>query len=163
MLSSAKSRVLLAATAVALATAPAVAGTDGAILNVRVTVQDACTIEGGTLDFGTYSVGQQAEKAASGAIRYSNCAAGTFKIALDGGNSGSVANRQMTNGEATLNYQIYRGSNHSQVWGATASDAQGVTVLVPGSGDVTIFGLIPGGQNVPAGTYTDTVTATLIF
>ena len=163
MLSSAKSRVLLAATAVALATAPAVAGADSAILTVRVTVQDACTIEGGTLDFGTYSSGQQVEKAASAKIRYSNCAAGTFKIALDGGSSGSVANRQMSNGEAALNYQIYKNSNHNQIWGATGNEAQGVNLLVPGSGDVEVFGLIPAGQSVPAGTYTDTITATLTF
>jgi spore coat protein U-like protein len=36
-------------------------------------------------------------------------------------------------------------------------------LLVPGSGSVPVYGRIAGGQNVAAGTYTDTVNVTLTF
>lgn len=161
MLSSTKTRLFLAAAA-ALVAAPAAADTDTDILTVRVTVQEACTIAGGTLDFGTYNSGQQAEASAEGSISYNNCAAGTLDIALDGGTAGDVQNRQMANGDSTLGYQLFKNSAASQVWG-TGDDALQQQLLVPGSGDISVYGRIPGGQNVPAGTYTDTVNVTLTF
>lgn len=162
MLSSAKSRVLLAAAAVALAAAPAVAGTDSAILTVRVTVQEACTIEGGTLDFGTYSSGQQVAADADGTISVNNCAASTLEIALDGGTASDIANRKMANGDSTLQYQLYKNSARNQLWG-TGDDSLKQQLLVPGSLDIGVYGRVPGGQNVPGGTYTDTVNVTLTF
>ena len=125
-------------------------------------MQEACSITGGTLDFGTYNSGQQADASAEGSISYINCAAGTLDIALDGGTSGDIQARQMANGDSTLQYQLYKNSAASQVWG-TGSDALQQQLLVPGSGDIAVYGRIPGGQNAPAGTYTDTVNVTLTF
>jgi spore coat protein U-like protein len=162
MLSSWKPRRFLAAAVVACAAAPAAAGTDTDVLTVRVTVQEACSIAGTTIDFGTYSSGQQAALDAQGNLNYTGCAAGTLTIALDGGASGSVTGRQLTNGDASLGYQLYRNSARNQIWG-TGSDALQQVLLVPGSGSVPVYGRIAGGQNVAAGTYTDTVNVTLTF
>jgi spore coat protein U-like protein len=166
MLSSWKPRLLLAAaatTAMAAASESALANSDSDILTVRVTVQEACSITGSTIDFGTYSAGQQAALDAQGAISYSNCGAGTLNISLDGGTAGNVANRAMSSGNSgSLSYQLYRNSARNQVWGSGA-DAQQVVLLVPDSGSVPVYGRIPGGQNVPSGTYTDTVNVTLTF
>jgi len=161
MLSSAKSRLLLAAV-VAFAAAPAAADTDTDILTVKVTVQEACTIAGNTLDFGTYNSGQQAALDAEASVSYSNCAAGTLEIALDGGAAANVAERAMANGDSSLRYQLYKNSGRSQIWG-TGSDALLQQLLVPDSGNIPVYGRIPGGQNVPAGAYTDTVNVTLTF
>ncbi len=152
------------AAALAVATAGAAAANpDTDILTVRVTVQEACSIAGSTIDFGTYSAGQQAALDADGAVSYSGCPASTLTIALDGGSAGDVANRAMTNGSGDiLNYQLYRNSARNQVWGEGA-EAQQVVLLVPGAGDVQVYGRIPGSQSVPAGTYTDTVNVTLTF
>ncbi len=162
MLSSWKLRRFLAAAVVACAAAPAVAGTDTDILTVRVTVQEACSISGTTIDFGTYSSGQQAALDAEGALNYTGCAAGTLTIALDGGASGNIAGRQMTNGDASLGYQLYRNTARNQVWGS-GSDALQQVLLVPGAGTVPVYGRIAAGQNVAAGTYADTVNVTLTF
>jgi spore coat protein U-like protein len=69
----------------------------------------------------------------------------------------------MTNGSGgSLNYQLFRNSARSQVWGSGA-EAQQVVLLVPGSGNVPVYGRIPGSQNVAAGAYSDTVNVTLTF
>jgi spore coat protein U-like protein len=97
MLSSWKSRILLAAAAIVVGSTSVLAQeTD--TLTVQVTVQEACSIAGTTIDFGTYTAGQQAALNAQGNISYNNCAAGTLTIALDGGGAGNVANRVMANG-----------------------------------------------------------------
>ena len=164
MLSSAKPRLFLAAAGLALAAAHAfAAGTDTDVLTVRVTVQEACTIAGGTLDFGTYNSGQQTALDAQGTIGYNNCAKGMLTIALDGGTANNVASRQMKNGGASLNYQLYTNSGRSQVWGNADGDTVKQTLLEPSSGIIAVFGRIAGGQNVVGGTYTDTVTVTLTF
>lgn len=162
MFSSWKPRLLAAAAFVALAGVSADAQeTD--VLTVQVTVQESCSIEGSTIDFGTYSAGQQATLHAEGTISYNNCAAGTLTVSLDGGNVGNVGNRAMGNGNGdSLSYQLYRNSARSQVWG-TDGDAMELVLLVPDSGTVPVYGAIPGGQNVPGGSYTDTVNVTLTF
>jgi len=163
MLSSAKPRLFLAAAVLAITAAPAfAAGTDTDVLTVRVTVQEACTIVGGTLDFGTYSSGQQTALDAEGTISYNSCAAGTLTIALDGGSAANVNNRRMASGDSQLGYQLYRNSARSNVWG-TGDQALERVLLVPDSGSIPVYGRIPGGQNVPGGNYTDTVTVTLTF
>lgn len=163
MLSSWKPQLLVAASAVAIvAAAPAFAETDTDTLTVRVTVQESCSIAGTTIDFGTYSAGQQAALDAEGDISYNGCAAGTLTISLDGGTAGSVDNRQMTNGDAELDYQLYANSARNQVWG-TDNNALQKVLLVPDSGTIPVYGRIAGGQNVAGGTYTDTVNVTLSF
>lgn len=154
-------RLVLAAAIAALALPVAAAETD--VLTVRVTVQEACSIAGTTIDFGTYTGGQQADLDAQGAISYTSCAAGTLTIALDGGNSGNVAARQMGNGNGdNIGYQLYRNSARSQIWGSGA-DAQQIVLLETGSGSVSVYGRIAGGQSVAAGSYADTVNVTLTF
>ena len=162
MFSSWKPRLFIAGALVALAGASASAQeTD--VLTVQVTVQESCSIEGSTIDFGTYSAGQQAALNAEGTISYNNCAAGTLTVSLDGGTVGNVSNRSMGNGDGdSLSYQLYRNSARNQVWG-TGGEAQQIVLLVPDSGTVPVYGTIPGGQNVPGGSYSDTVNVTLTF
>lgn len=132
-------------------------------LTLQVTVQEACSISGTTLNFGTYSSGQQAALDAEGSISYSSCPEGTLTIALDGGGAGDVASRRLTaGGGSTLDYQLYRNSTRTQVWGS-GSEAQQIVLLVPDSGTVPVYGRIPGGEDVTAGTYTDTVNITMAF
>lgn len=140
----------------------AAAGTDTATFTVSARVQNACTVVGGSLDFGTYDAGQPEDLDGVGTIRLENCT-GTVTIELDGGSSGDVQNRTMrqSGGNATLRYQLYVDETRTRVWG-TGSDASQVMVLVD-SLPVNVYGRIPGGQRVPPGTYTDTVNVTVNF
>lgn len=147
----------------ALAVAPALAGTSTDTLSIQVAVQNACSVGGTTIDFGTYSSGQQATLDAQGNITFSGCAAGTLTISLDGGNAGNVNGRSMSGGGGdSLSYQLYRNSARSQIWG-TNGDALQQVLLAAGSGTITVFGRIPGGQEVASGGYTDVVNITMEF
>lgn len=164
MLASRQYRFAFMAAFLAFTASPSFAATsDTDTLTIKVTVQEACTIAGTTLDFGTYTGGQQDALNAQGQLSYNGCATGTLTIALDGGAAGDVANRAMTReGGGALAYQLYRNSGRTQLWGSGA-EAHQVVLLVPGSGAVPIYGRIPGGQEAAPGAYTDTVNITMTF
>lgn len=140
---------------------PANSGTDTDVLTVTATVLSACSLSGGTLNFGSYTSGQTANLDVNGVINYVNCS-GSLSFALDGGVSGNINARQMQQGASRLNYQVYRNAVRNAVWGSGA-DAQGVVLVGTQSGSITVYGRIPSGQVVPDGTYTDTVNVTLTF
>lgn len=152
---------LLSLLAAAAALAPVHAGTDTDQLTVTATVQSGCSLSGGTLNFGSYISGQQTDLDVTGTINYVNCT-GNLTFTLDGGSNGSVSARQMRSGANRLNYQIYRNSSRSAVWG-TGSDAHGVILLTPQSGSVQVYGRIARQQTVPDGVYSDVVNITLSF
>ncbi|MEZ5826231.1 MAG: spore coat U domain-containing protein [Geminicoccaceae bacterium] len=141
--------------------APAIAATDTATLTVSATVASSCSLNSATLDFGTYSSGQSANLDSAGTIGFDNCE-GNLTFELDGGQSGAVQSRTMASGGNTLTYQLFRDSNRTNIFG-TGSNALQQLLLVPQSGTVPVYGRIPQGQAVPAGTYTDTVNITLTF
>lgn len=153
----------IAAVAILIAGSGAQAGTDTGTLAVTVTVSDICSIDGGVLDFGTYSGGQSTALDAAGTISYVGCSAGTLTFALDGGSNGNVDDRKMENGGGnSLKYQLYRNSGRTQVWG-TGNRALAMQLLLSGSGSIPVYGRIPGGQDAASGTYSDSVNVTLTF
>lgn len=154
---------LLAACLVAVLGGPATAATTSGTLSVSVVVRPSCTVSGATLDFGTYSSGQAADLTGFAQISYSNCPAGELRFELNGGANGTATARKLSDGRGgLLNYAIYRNSARTQNFGQ-GSEAKLVTLTAPGSGQVSIYGKIPGGQAVAGGTYTDTVVITLDF
>lgn len=148
--------------AAALDARPAAGGTETAVLNVTATVTSNCSVSGGTLAFGTYVSGQQANLDVQGTINYVNCAAGVLTFELDNGANANGSQRRMKSGQNFLNYEIYKTSARTSRLGSGPDGLQ-VQLLQGGGGNVAIYGRIPGGQNVPAGSYTDTVTITLTF
>ncbi len=147
-----------------LVAATSEAQTETGQLTVTATVLSSCALEGGTLDFGTYISGQSEALDATGRISYVNCS-GRLTFELDGGSTGNVGSRRMNGPDATLSYQIYRSAARSSVWG-TGGDAFVLPLPEgsnPASGDLVVYGRIPGGQSVPGGSYTDIVNITLTF
>ena len=143
------------------AAGPAAAATDTDQLVVTATVASGCALSGGSLNFGEYITGQAQDLDAVGQINYTNCI-GNVSFELDGGQSASIANRQMSSGASRLRYQLYRNSSRTAVWG-TGTDAQGLTLLIPQNGRVDVFGRVLRGQGVAAGAYSDVVTITMTF
>jgi len=81
-------------------------------------------------------------------------------------NSGLIATRTMRSGANSMNYNLYRDSGRSQVWGQTSGvDTGSISLTVPNNGSangtLVIYGRIPALQNVPAGTYSDSVQITV--
>ena len=125
-----------------------------------------CTISSASgLSFGPYNVFNTSPTTGSGTLTVDSCSTGkpTYTAALSTGISGTYSLRTMTNGTNTLQYNLYTTSGHTNVWG----DGTGSTRTVGGNGTSsstqTIYGNIPAGQDVSAGTYSDSITLTISF
>jgi spore coat protein U-like protein len=143
-------------------TGGAVAATKTGTFTVTVAVQSACAVTGATLDFGTYTAGQTTDRDLRADIAYSDCGPGTITLELDGGGAADVAARKLRSGTNVLNYNLYRDSNRTALFG-TGTNARTATLTGVSSGIFSVFGRIPKSQAVPVGTYTDTVNITLTF
>lgn len=90
----------------------------------------------------------------------------TLRITLSAG-SGTFAQRHMSNGASTLNYNLYTTLTNTTIWGDGTSGtsylnpANSNGLQSPGTFTMVVYGTVPA-QAIPAsGTYTDTLTATM--
>ena len=89
----------------------------------------------------------------------------TTTIGLDNGANASSGQRRMKDGTTDyLNYFLFSDTGRTTAWG----NAAGSWVVPPAAPDKTarpysVYGRITAGQDVPAGTYNDTVIATVNF
>ena len=153
----------LVGAAAALAPTEAPAPTKTGTLAVSAVVQSNCALTGGTMNFGTYTSGQTANLDVDGTISYANCPVGNLVFELDGGDAGNVNARKMTSGSNALNYQLYRNSTRSAIFGTGTANAYTEVRLISGGGSIPVYGRIASGQTAPAGNYADTVDITLTF
>jgi spore coat protein U-like protein len=158
--------------ALVLAT-PAGAATASATMTVTATVIATCTISSGNLAFGNYdAVGTNATVPLVGTatIRATCTQGAAATVDIDAGlnpsGTGNAQQRRMKGtGTNYLAYGIYSDAAHSQAWGTKTS---GTTVSVTGAGgttpvSLTAYGSVPSAQNVPVGTYTDSVAVTINY
>lgn len=67
----------------------------------------------------------------------------------------------MSSGAAQLGYNLYTSFSRSVVW---ADGIVGSSVSSSGTNvDLTIYGRIAAGQNVPAGAYVDAITVSITY
>jgi spore coat protein U-like protein len=163
-----KSRLLGVACATAMLATPAIgiAATATTTFQVTATVLSVCTVSATNLAFGNYDASSGTPNDASSAVTTtcSNSTAYTVALNAGTGSGATVAVRRMTNGANTLDYSMYTTAGRTTVWG----DGTLSTVTQAGTGNgagqaLTVFGRIPTGQYVTAGSYTDTVTATVTY
>lgn len=132
---------------------------------VTATVENSCVVTANNLAFGTVNVISGADVDATSTIDVTCTNGATYEVGLDGGGAADVANRAMSDGgTGTLNYSLYSDTGRTTNWGNTT----GVDVVAgTGSGSaqtLTVYGRIPQGQTtVAAGSYTDTITATVTY
>lgn len=147
------------------------AATDTANLVVEAEVTANCSISTTGLNFGQYDpVGTHAstDLDGTGTIQVTCTSGSTGAITLsqganaDPGSTDDVPLRRMTDGAEFLGYFLYQDSGRTTVWGNSATTD--VDHLGTGtSTDVTVYGRVTAGQNVAAGSYSDTVVATITF
>jgi spore coat protein U-like protein len=144
------------------------AATATANLAVTARVIQQCTITApNTLAFGDYdpvSANATANLDASTTISVA-CTRGSTAvwIGLGLGANASGAVRRLASGAERLNYEIYRETGRTTVWGNTSATGVSYTPTSRAATNLTVFGRVPGGQDVAVGTYTDTVVATINF
>jgi spore coat protein U-like protein len=111
--------------------------------------------------FGVYNTLSASSLDAAGSVSVTCDVTSSFQIALNKG-QGSFAARQLQSGANVLYYNLYTDALRSLIWG----DGTVGTTLASGSGTAatyTVYGRVPGGQNLPAGSYSDSITVTLNF
>jgi spore coat protein U-like protein len=158
--------IALVAGATALAAPSSYATSKTATFDVTLTVQDDCSIAANPMDFGTTGMmGKNIDQASTLAV---TCTAGTpYNVALDAGTAAdsTIASRKMANagGTASIDYNLYSDVARTQAWGQTVGTD---TVSGTGNGDaqsINVYGRVPAQTTPAAGTYSSTVTATVIF
>jgi spore coat protein U-like protein len=124
-----------------------------------------CTISTTPVAFGDYNVLSSTPKTTTGTVTYQCTLGVNIIVTLGRGSSSAFDPRTMRNGAEVLNYNLYREAAYQTIWGDGTGGTQTytalATVLFPTT--VTVYGRLPAGQNVAAGSYTDSVVATIIF
>lgn len=134
----------------------------------------SCSVTADPLDFGTYNPIDSSNVDATGnlSVRCGALIAGvniSYEVTLSAGASGNQTARTMSNGSSTMAYNLYTNSSRTIVWGdgnggtGTITNGYFLNLIFPRTDDFPIYGRIPSGQNAEVGTYTDTITATVIF
>ena len=148
--------------------ATASAATATANLGVSATVTNNCTISTAPLAFGTYDpVAANASASLEGTgtvtVACTKGASPTIGLGLGSHASGSI--RRMNDGSSNyLSYELYQETGRTTVWG-TSGAALLSPVAAPSKAprNFTVFGRVLGNQDVPSGTYSDSVVATVNF
>lgn len=124
-----------------------------------------CSISTTPVAFGDYNVLAAAPKTTTGSVTVQCTLGVSIVVTLSRGSSSVFTPRTMRNGAEVLEYNLYRDAAYQTVWGdgtgSTQSYSTLVTLLVPVT--VTVYGHVPAGQNVAAGSYGDSVVATIVF
>jgi spore coat protein U-like protein len=138
---------------------------------VTATVPAICRATASALAFGTYTQGNgDVDGTSAVSVR---CTTGTgFTVGLNaGGTTGAtVTTRSMLSGTNQLGYSLFRDSGRTQNWGQTIGTdtlaGTGAGIAPASAVALTVYGRIvdsTANQNVPAGSYTDTITVTVTY
>jgi spore coat protein U-like protein len=160
-------RLVLASSvaAAALIAAPANAATQQTTFLVTANVNSSCTISAADLVFGDYDpTGGDVDGQSNVTLNCTNSS--PWNVGLNAGTfaGATVTTRKMTGpGAYSLSYGLYSDAARSTNWGNTVGTDTVSGTGTGGSQIVTVYGRIPGTQNVGAGGYQDTITATVTF
>ncbi len=155
----------------ALAVGTTTAATTTASLGISASVAAKCSVSTTAVAFGAYDpLGTEATtpKDANGAVIVTCTKGWQNRIDLDlGANSPGPGVRRMLGSVAGnyLTYELYSDSAGGTVWGSGAGN--GFTPAAPAPDKnpqtFTVYGRVPAAQDVAAGSYSDTITATVNY
>lgn len=134
---------------------------------VSATVTTNCVISAQPLVLGTFDGTNNLENSSDITV---SCTSGTpYSVNLSTGGSGDFANRILSNGAANLLYNLYTSSGYNTIWGDNTSGTGRLGGTGAGMGTpqtLTVWGRLLASQNqgaIDAGSYTDTITATIVY
>ena len=165
-----KRTVLIAAilTAITITAGSAFAATQTANLVINATVIQNCVITTTPLDFGNYdpvvaNAATDKAETTAGVVNVA-CTKGSTGLRIDLGNGANFSgSRRMTNGTDFLAYALHTNAGHTTAWGSGATGLAISNAPSKVSRPFPVYGLIAQNQDVAAGSYTDTVVATINF
>ena len=155
-----------------LSSTPAHAGSASASMSISADVSANCTISAGALAFGAYdpvSANAASPLDGSGQLTVQCTMDAVASVELgqgdnaDAGSTDAAPLRRLSDGAGNfLSYALDQDAAHTTVWGNTAGTGVGHTGLGVAS-QISVYGRIAAGQNVPSGAYSDSVLATINF
>lgn len=146
---------------------PSLAANTTTTFQVQLTLTSGCAVSATDLNFGSAATPIASNIDQVSTISATCTLLTPYTLALDAGtgSGASFATRKMTNGADTVNYSLYTDLLRTTVWGdgtggssTTSGNGLGVLPVLH-----TVYGRVPSGQNVPANSYSDTVTVTLTY
>ncbi|MBS0379730.1 MAG: spore coat protein U domain-containing protein [Proteobacteria bacterium] len=145
----------------------------GASLPVHALFLGTCSVAATSVSFGTYDPLAATALSSTGTVTVTCTGTALLTVpvtvSLNAGLWGSLSARSAASGANRLSYNLYANSGDTQIWGdgtaGTTTVNLSVFILIIGTGSsaATVYGLIPNGQDVPPGTYGDTITATVSY
>jgi len=143
------------------------AATDTTTFQVTATVNDACNVSATDLAFGVYDP-SAADNEKTSTITVTCTKATAYDVGLNEGTvaGATVTTRQMIDTVSTdlINYSLFSDSSRTVNWGNTVStDTVHVGSATGTAENHTVYGRIPTGQFVTAGSYSDTITVTVTY
>lgn len=144
-------------------------GLVGLILFMASTAQAGCSVGASGLSFGAYDVSDRFPRDSLLLLTVSCQEKQARDLSISIGpsaNSGGIQNRQLkwTGGNDFLSYNLFSDPSHTQVWGDGTSAAPVVVNGVSQTNSpqqLVVYGRIPPGQDLSAGSYGDSITVTL--
>ncbi len=128
-----------------------------------VPARAACTITTTAVAFGTYDVFSATPEDATGTIQIDCNPRENIQVTLSKGSSSTYTTRTLKNGTNALNYNLYRNSARTQIWG----DGTGGSSIQSNNNvrtrTYTTYGRAPAAQDASVGAYSDTIIVTVIF
>lgn len=134
-----------------------------------------CTVTANDLAFGLYSTLNSTNVDSTADITVDCSGSDNVRVRattdISTGSSGTYSTRTMLSGANTLNYNIYKNSGHTNIWGdGTGASANSPKIRCNLRGPPTtctnsrtMYGRIPVSQVVPAGSYADTLIVTITY
>lgn len=127
----------------------------------------SCTISATSVNFGSYNVFTGSATDSTGTVTINcNGSAHNVVVSLSRGVSTTFNPRTMLKGTETLSYNLYRDAARTSIWGDGTGGTSTYTNANPTNNAdviVTVYGRVPAGQDVTAGSYSDTVSAVINF
>lgn len=131
---------------------------------------DLCNVTATLLNFGPYDVFSSVPRDATATITLL-CTNPPQKnlpvtITLTSGGAGAFNPRQMgTASGDRLDYNLFTNSTMSAIWGDGTGGSSTLTNVVNKNlpWNATVFGRVPAGQDVRVGSYSDTITVTVLW
>lgn len=131
----------------------------------------SCSVSATPIGFGSYDVFLDIPSDTAGTVTV-NCMSNVVRARLTAGpsqTSGTFIPRQMKRSDGTdlLNYNVFTDALRSIVFGDGTGGTTGIDLRrptgkpSPWSQYINIFGRIPPGQDVPVGSYSDSLTITI--
>ena len=164
--------------ALALAASPALAGSATANVGVSANVPNVCTISTGAVAFGAYdpvvtNASSPLETSGSVTITCTKGASTTVGLGLGNNASGSVR-KMKDSGTNLMTYELFQPPDSTPGTACSFSSAtvwgnSGAGLFTPAAApnknarSYNICGQVASGQDLPFGSYSDTVVATVNF